>query len=627
MIASELSYRRLFEAAQDGILILDADTGRVIDANPFLTNLLGIPHSEMRGKTVGELSPFKDLVSNQAMLERLQKDGYIRYEDLPLETRDGLKIAVEFVSNVYQAGEHKVIQCNIRDITARKHVEEVSARLAMAVEQAVEAVMITDIQGTILYVNPAFEETSGYASAEVLGHYPSILKSGKHDAEFYGRIWETLARGEIWRGHLINRRKDGSLFEEDATISPVRNATGTIINYVGVKRDVTHDMHLRAQLLQSQKMEAIGQLAGGVAHNFNNILAVIQMQSDLLKRGELSAKQLESADEITASVQRAAALTRQLLLFSRNEALQPRDLDLNESIANTIKMLKSILGEDIEMLLKTEAQSMFLHADPGMINQVLLNLVVNARDAMTNGGQLVIETSCAEFDELAVSQSGQARPGSFVCLSVSDTGDGIPPEIMQRIFEPFFTTKDIGKGTGLGLATVLGIVQQHQGWINVYSELGRGTTFRLYLPRIVLNADLKPSSPEPASMWGGHETILLTEDDPALRITFHSALAQLGYRILDASTAAMAMEIWQQHRDEIDMLLTDLVMPGRMTGKELAWRLLQKNPKLKVTYMSGYSSEVVGKDFPLQEGIHFLSKPFSMRQLARTIRDCLDKPA
>jgi len=625
--ASELSYRRLFEAAQDGILILDATTGRVQDANPFLTKLLGIPLQEMVGKTVGELSPFKDLVSNQIMLERLQRDGFIRYEDLPLETKDGRRIAVEFVSNVYQAGDETVIQCNIRDITARKKAEASNNRLAMAVEQAAETIVITDTRGVILYVNPAFERTSGYPQAEALGQQPRILKSGKQDDAFYRNLWDTLERGERWEGHFINRRKDASLYEEDATISPVRDTAGTIVNYVAIKRDVTREVQLEAQFRQSQKMQAIGQLAGGVAHDFNNLLAVIQMQTDLLNLGGgLSPAQSQSTQEIATCVERATDLTRQLLLFSRREAFRPVALDLNEAIQSTINMLKRIIREDVEMQFKFAAGPLLLLADAGMLNQVLLNLAVNARDAMPNGGRLLIETSAVDFDELATAQTDKARAGPFVCLSVSDSGHGIAPENLPHIFEPFYTTKAIGKGTGLGLATVFGIVQQHQGWINIYTEVGRGAMFRIYLPRLT---DQTIESQLPATLpaiRGGHETILLVEDEPALRLAIHRALTHLGYGILEATSGVKAVEVWHQHRAEIDLLLTDLVMPDGLSGKELADRLLRDNPALKVAFMSGYSVEVVGKDFPMQEGVHFLNKPFSIRQLAETIRASLESP-
>ena len=513
-----------------------------------------------------------------------------------------------------------------RDITARKRAEESHAMLATAVEQAVENIVITDLQGTIQYVNPAFEKTSGYTCGEALGQNPRILKSGKQDAGFYRKMWEVLKRGEIWNGHFINKRKDGSLYEEEATISPIRDADGKIINYVAVKRDVTHELQLEAQYRQSQKMEAFGQLAGGVAHDFNNILAVIQLQAGLLKSEQsLSGEHLDFAREIEKSAQRGADLTRQLLLFSRKQTLQPKNLDLKGLVENIAKMLRRTLGEDFELQMKFAQEPLRIHADPGMVDQILLNLTVNARDAMPEGGQIIIETSAVEFDEVTAMQTAQARPGMFVCLSVSDTGCGIPPEILPQIFEPFFTTKDVGKGTGLGLATVFGIVQQHNGWIHVYSEVNRGTTFRVYLPRQTKTSDTEFLWSPPASIHGGKETILLVEDEFPVRSATCIALTRLGYRVLEASQGDEALAIWQQHRDEIRLLLTDLVMPGGMNGKELAAQLLQENPKLEVIYTSGYSADVAGKDLVLEEGVNFLAKPFETHKLAQTIRKSLDQ--
>jgi CheY-like chemotaxis protein len=372
-------------------------------------------------------------------------------------------------------------------------------------------------------------------------------------------------------------------------------------------------------------MEAIGQLAGGVAHDFNNILAVIQLQSELLKAGgNLTPKQSDYAEEIGTAIQRAAALTRQLLLFSRKGVLRLRDLDLNQSINNMAKMLWRILGENIQVQFKFAMQSLFIHADAGMVDQVLMNLAVNSRDAMPKGGRLVIETSTVEFDESICGQSAHARPGSFVCLSVSDTGCGIPAENLARIFEPFFTTKEVGKGTGLGLATIFGIVQQHQGWIHVYSEMGHGTTFRIYFPRLARMDGQQPEQPALTALRGGSETILLVEDDAFLRASVRDTLLRFGYRVLDAINGNEALDVWKQHRDEIHLLLTDLVMPGGMTGIDLATILLKENPKLKVIYASGYSAEAAGNDFPLEEGVNFLTKPFQTAKLAHTLRHNLD---
>jgi len=399
-----------------------------------------------------------------------------------------------------------------------------------------------------------------------------------------------------------------------------------VLDALRASETITTRKKLEEQFRQAQKMESIGQLAGGVAHDFNNILAVIQVQIELLKSsGGLGAEQEEFAREISATVERAAALARQLLLFSRREVFQPRNLDLSESIAGTVKMLKRILGETVEMQYKLAPQPMCVHADSGMMDQILLNLAVNARDAMPHGGKLVIETSGVEFDEFAAFQSARGRSGSYVCLSVSDNGSGIPAGILHKIFEPFFTTKGVGKGSGLGLATVLGIVQQHHGWINVYSEVGRGTTFRVYLPRLARNAQPKFSQPTQTAHRGGNEIILLAEDDPSLRMGMRKALSRLGYRILEASTGIEALEVWKQNRGKIHLLLTDMVMPNGMTGKDLAQRLFRENPRLKVIYMSGYSAEVAGGGFPLQEGGNFLSKPFRAAQLARIIRENLDE--
>jgi CheY-like chemotaxis protein len=373
-------------------------------------------------------------------------------------------------------------------------------------------------------------------------------------------------------------------------------------------------------------MEVFGQLAGGVAHDFNNILAVIQLQAGLLKAEQnLSLEQLAFAGDIEKAAQRAADLTRQLLLFSRKQTMQPRNLKLEDVVDNMAKMLQRTLGEQFELQFKFTQEPLFIHADPSMIDQILLNLTVNARDAMPKGGQIIIETSAAEFDEVTAAQNPQARPGSFVCLCVSDTGSGIPPEILPRIFEPFFTTKDVGKGTGLGLATVFGIVQQHQGWIDVYSEVGRGTTFRVYLPRVAKTSDTEFFWSSQASPKGGSETILLVEDDSAVRNAVRKALLQLGYRVLEAANGGDALAVWKQHRDEIRLLLTDLVMPGGITGKELAQKLLQKNSQLKVIYASGYIVEVAGKDFLLEEGVNFLAKPFQTHTLAQTVRHRLDE--
>jgi len=340
---------------------------------------------------------------------------------------------------------------------------------------------------------------------------------------------------------------------------------------------------------------------------------------------DISDKLRDFASEIEKASHRAGNLTRQLLLFSRQQALQSQDLDLNEVITNMTKMLHRILGEDIQMQFKLSPSPLEVHADAGMIDQVLLNLTVNARDAMPTGGRLVIETSRVEFDEVSVQQASQARVGSFACLSVSDTGCGISSQIIPRIFEPFFTTKDVGKGTGLGLATVFGIAEQHQGWVNVYSEVGQGATFRVYLPLLTKPSSAKMIEPSLESIRGGAETILVVEDDSFLRSSMRNALSGLGYHVLEAASGDEALEIWKLHGPSIHLLLTDLILPGGMTGRNLAERILRHDSRLKVIYSSGYSVEIASQDIQMKEGINFLAKPFEVSKLAQMVRNSLDK--
>ena len=505
-----------------------------------------------------------------------------------------------------------------------RHSEERFRQLA---ENINEVFWMTDpTMHELIYVSPAYERIWGRTCESL--HASSFKWLETLHPDDRQRISQAVASvpdsGTYDVEYRILRPDKSECWIHDRGF-PVRSPAGEVIRVVGTAEDITARRKLEEQFRQAQKMEGIGQLAGGVAHDFNNILMVIQMQSDLLKSSlGLTASQAEFADEISNTVQRAAALTRQLLLFSRREVFEPRDLDLSESITSTIKMLRRILGENIQMQLKLSPQPLFLHADAGMLDQILLNLVVNARDAMPGGGQLVIETAGVALDEPAASQFAHGQPGSFVCLKVSDTGSGIPPEILPKIFEPFFSTKDIGKGTGLGLATVFGIVQQHQGWIDVQSEVGTGTTFRIYLPRLMKHSHVAAAPPTLNSVRGGPETILLVEDDLSLRISVRKALAQLGYRILEAPTGVKALKVWQENHAEIRLLLTDLVMPDGMSGTELGQRLLQENPQLNVIYMSGYSMEVVSGSHPFEEGVNFFTKPFPAEKLAEAVRRLLD---
>ena len=621
--ASETRYRRLFEAARDGIFILDADSWEIRDVNPFLLNLLGFSRAELLGRKLWEIGPLRDVLLSKVDFEELQTREFIRYENLPLETREGKHVEVEFVSNVYISGDRKVIQCNIRDITERKRAEAEHVRLVTAIEQSAEAVLMTNTEGEIQYVNPAFTRITGYSRDEVLGQNPRILKSGKQDPAFYQQLWATILKGEIWHGELINRRKDGSLYSEQMSIAPVRSAGGEVTYFIATKQDVTEHKKLEQQLIQAQKMEAVGRLAGGVAHDFNNLLTIINGYAQLLiepispqdpRRGHLK--------EILTAGERAASLTRQLLAFSRRQVLEPRVLNLNSVLADVAKMLRRLIGEDVELVATLKPDLGRVKVDPGQIEQVIMNLAVNARDAMPQGGKLFVETSNVEIDANYARSHSPMMPGKYVMVAVSDTGCGMDLETQAHLFEPFFTTKEKGHGTGLGLATVYGIVKQSGGFIWVYSAPGHGSTFKIYLPFIEEALPTAEPAEAPAELAKGSETVLVVEDEQGVRSLVCEALASHGYKVLEAAGAASALEISEKYTEPIHLLLTDVVMP-QTGGKELAKGFSTLHPETKVLYMSGYTDDAIVRHGILEGGTSFLQKPFQPKALLLKIREVL----
>lgn len=395
--------------------------------------------------------------------------------------------------------------------------------------------------------------------------------------------------------------------------------------------DITERLNLEAQLRHTVKMEAVGQLAAGVAHDFNNILTIIQGHADLLVQSRtLLPTNEKSVRQISAAAQRAGKLIKQLLMFSRKQVMQPRHLNLNEIISNLLPMLQGLIGDSISLQFFPGADLPALYVDVGMMEQVLLNLVINSRDAMPAGGRLTISTSQQVLDPVAVVLNPEARPGRFVCLTVNDTGKGMDAPTLGRLFEPFFTTKDIGEGTGLGLATVYGIVKQHDGWIVVESQVNVGTTFTVFLPDAgkgpaalsQRQGDTGTSARQ--ALATGTETILVAEDEPVLRELVVNILEFCGYKIYQADNGPAAIKVWEAHRAEIKLLLTDMVMPGGMSGRQLAEQLKKDDPNLKVIYTSGYSPGMAGKDIALLEGFNFLAKPYPPTRLAQVVRECLD---
>ncbi len=513
----------------------------------------------------------------------------------------------------------RMSQAMARQNAERLKAEEERARLYAAIEQAAEYVVITGADGLITYANPAFERITGYSRAEAIGKSPRILKSGRHDAAFYLRMWHTLAAGDVWRGQLVNRRKDGSTYVEEATISPVKAEDGRIVSYVAVKRDVTEAMELEERLRHAQKMEAVGRLAGGVAHDFNNILTTIIGYADLLLTG-LGAEDPRAAEvrEILAASRRATGLTRQLLTFSRKQVISPRLVSLNAVVENLHAMLRPLIGEDITLEYELSPELWPVLADTGQIEQVILNLSVNARDAMPGGGTLTFRTY-----NLSRESTFPAPPAEHAVLSVRDTGVGMNEEVRSHIFEPFFTTKKPGAGTGLGLATVYGIVNQNRGHIEVSSQPGSGAEFRLYLPRMSGSVPREESERGAQVLPRGRETILLVEDEHAVRSLACTLLRGWGYTVLEAAVPSAALAIAESRGHSIQLLLTDVVMPG-MRGSELSTRILPLCRSASVLFMSGYPDDE-GLGLGRQGAkVHFLPKPFTPESLARKVRETLD---
>jgi two-component system, cell cycle sensor histidine kinase and response regulator CckA len=509
------------------------------------------------------------------------------------------------------------------DISRRKGAEAQLRLQAAALESAANSVVISDKSGHILWANPAFTALNGYSVDEAVGQTFSIFNSGKHSREFFEQMWKTILNGRVWHGEIVNRRKDGSLCTVDQTITPVRTETGETLHFVVIQQDVTETKALASQLNQAQKMESVGRLAGGVAHDFNNLLSVIIGYSDvLLGNLGLDARAHRQIEEVKKAGDRAAVLTRRLLAFSRQQVLEPKILNLNSIIVETEKMLRRLIGEDIEFQTKLAPDVGSVKVDPGQIEQILMNLAVNSRDAMPLGGKLTIETAEVELDAEVACLHIPCVPGRYVLMTVSDTGVGMDQDTKAHIFEPFFTTKDVGKGTGLGLATVYGIVKQSGGYVWVRSELGQGTAFEVYLPRVDQPARQAPVGDLAPETFNGSEVILVVEDEESVRALICSILSQNGFTVLEAANAASALKIAQQQQP-IHLVLTDVVMPG-MNGPEMAKRLQEIRPDLKVLFMSGYAGGFGAAHGLLEDGAPLLQKPFTKNMLLRKLRETLE---
>jgi two-component system cell cycle sensor histidine kinase/response regulator CckA len=618
---SELSYRRLFEAAKDGIFILDAESGRITDVNPFLCEFLGFSREQMLDKTLGELSPFRDIEANQAMLARLKDEGYVRYEDLPLKAHDGRKMAVECVCNVYWAGDKKAIQCNIRDITERKRTE---ARFRRLVDSNAQGIIFWNTDGEITGANDAFLRTVGFSREELeagkLNWAAMTPPEYRERDRLYIQGLSEKSTSPPYEKEYI--RKDGSrvpvligaVFFED---SPKEGVCFVV--------DLTEPKKLELQFLRAQRMESIGTLAGGIAHDLNNILAPILMSIHLLKHLSPDPQASAILDTLEGSAQRGADIVRQVLSFARGMEGEKIEVQPKHLIEDVENIVKNTFPKNIQLVSFIPSGIWTVLGDPTQIHQILLNLCVNARDAMPDGGNLSINAENCVLDEQYAAMNLQAKAGRYVRIAITDSGTGMAPDVVERIFEPFFTTKEVSKGTGLGLSTVMAIVKSHQGIINVYSEPGRGTTFKVYLPATVAPGLAQPEIVEEQNLPRGNgETILLVDDEASILNITCQTLQNFGYRVLTSTDGADAIGVYVQNAAEIAIVLTDMTMPI-MTGQTMIRALSRINPLVKVIATSGLLAN--DDEAPMTGSVkHFLLKPYTAATLLQSVRAVLDAP-
>ncbi len=604
---SEERYRLLFERNLAAVYRSTLD-GRILDCNDAFAAIVGCgSRSEAMSRSASDF--YVTRADRERLLKTLRSSGGLRNHEMVLRRTDGQRVWV--LANMSMANDSKgkptIIEGTMIDITQRKKAADRLLLQSTALEAAANAIVITDRSGTIQWVNQAFTRLTGYAASEAIGESLWILKSGREEGALYEEPWRAVAAGQVWRGELVNRRKDGRLYTEELTITPVRGTDGDITNLVAVQQDISERKRMEEQLLQAQKMEAVGRLAGGVAHDFNNLLQAMLGVTELLRQPDLQSEDsAEKLQELEELVRRGSQLTRQLLLFSRRDTARKEELDLNELVRGTVKLLHRLLRENIELVFEPAHGELPLLADRGQIEQVVMNLAVNACDAMPHGGRLRLVTGLV---------AGSAW------LEVSDTGEGIPEEIRDQLFEPFFTTKERGKGTGLGLSVVHGIVTRLGGRIDLDSKVGEGTSIRVTFPAIAAAGRVpRRVAPRQEVSGGDGERVLVVEDDPAVRDSLGEILGVLGYRVTAIGSCEEATNLTDG--PEFDLLLSDFVLPDG-SGTEIASELRQRWPGLGVIVMSGYAQDdSVGME-AARGNLHFLQKPFSAQTLSDVVRSVL----
>ena len=613
--------RSVLLTTRDCFWVVDR-TGRFVEVNEAYLQLSGYTRQEFLNKYIADLSTKEDPDETERHMQRIMAQGSELFETRHIG-KDGRVIDIELSVTYLDMGRGYFI-CFCRDISERRRAEAEHQQLAMAIDQVGDVIVMTDAKGNIQFVNPAFERVTGYSRDEVVGQNPRLLKSGFQDLGFYQKLWQTISSGQTWHGRMVNKRRDGTLYTEEATISPVMDDGRNIVNYVAVKRDISPLLNMEKRLIQAEKLEAIGVLAGGIAHDFNNILfPIIGFSELLLDDLKDDEGQLSKVREIYSGAKRGADLVQQILAFGRQTGLKRHAVDVLAVVREALTLARSVIPNHFGIETDLGTESCFVHADSTQLHQMVMNLITNAYHAMLENGSGVIKVSVFLRIVNGAAKSAAKLPfGTYVAISVSDTGSGIDPDLAERIFEPYFTTKHSGRGTGLGLAIVHGLVREYGGDITVESEPGVGSTFSLLLPRLE-NAQAEKEEVEKA-LPGNGEHIMIVDDESAIVRMESIVLQRQGYTVSGFSLAVEALQAFKEDPEQFDLVITDMAMPG-MTGQQLAAELLGIRPDLPVLICTGYSEQIDRKRLESLGVKGVLLKPLLGRDLANEVRRQLDE--
>jgi len=627
--SSEERFKQISSSAYDGVILINNE-GSITFWNSAAEKIFGYSAKEALTKSLNDLiSATKNYDSFDSIFSKFKTagSGNVVGEVLELEgiQKNASKIAIELSLSSFKEKDSWNAVGIIRDITERKLIEEKQKMLSTALDQSAELIIITDSQGKIQYVNPAFEQITGYNCDEVVGKNPRFLKSGKQENEFYKNLWDTISAGNVWKGRLVNKKKDGSFYDEISTISPISNSNGEIVNYLALKRDITNEIKLEHQLRQSQKMQTIGTLAGGIAHDFNNILSPLFGYTEMLMQDVQEGSQIQSdLKQIFKAAQRAKDLVHQILTFSRQGESSRKPFYVHHIVKEIIQLLMASLPSSIQITRKLNSSCGMVLADPTQIHQVIMNLCTNASYAMSEkGGTMEIKLDNVELDASTARNFENLKEGTYVRISVSDTGHGMEKGVVDRIFEPFFTTKPVGEGTGLGLSVAHGIVKDHGGAIIVESKPDEGSTFRFYLP-IAPNNVQEKTIVKKKVLNGNNEHILLVDDEESVTDMLESMLERMGYNVTSISDSSQALQIFRKEPQAFDVVISDQTMPG-MSGVQLTKELRNISPGIPIIICTGYS-DTINREKTIKMGINgFIEKPFLQNDISIVIKQALNK--